>query len=215
MVVLGGSDVVAWNGSWLDAHSLGGAQGLQAVACTTGNFCITVDGEGNAHYYNGRWSSGPGAWGGPSSMSCVSSTFCVATAGGTEEWNGRDWTQPADVDTSGQLDTVSCGSASFCMAGDSVGNILAWNGSSWSVPQPVDPTPPGAPLASNAVTSVSCVGTTFCVAVDSAGRALTFNGSRWSSVSVIDPHTGLVTVSCATTTFCVALDKLGRSLTYR
>ena len=25
----------------------------------------------------------------------------MATAGGTAQWNGQDWSQPADVDTSG------------------------------------------------------------------------------------------------------------------
>jgi hypothetical protein len=214
--VPGGNEVVLWDGlSWVDPQTLGGAQGLQALACANGAFCVTVDGEGDAYFYNGRWSSAVNAWGGPSSISCLSSTFCMATAGGTAQWNGHDWSQPQDVDTSGQLDTVSCTSPSFCVAADSVGNVLTWSGSSWSPPQPVDTAAGGGAVAGNGITAVSCVGPTFCVAVDNGGRALVFDGTTWSKPSDIDGRTGLVTVSCATTTFCLAVDALGRALTYR
>jgi hypothetical protein len=214
MAVPGGDEVVEWNGfGWADAQTLGGAQGLQALACGTGAFCVAVDGVGDAYFYTGSWSSAVNAWGGPSDISCVSFTFCMATIGGTAEWNGQLWSQPDDVDTSGQLDAVSCAGPSFCVAADTSGNILAWNGSSWSVPQPVDPATSGA-VGGNELTSVSCVGSTFCVAVDSGGRALTFDGTTWSKPADIDGTTGLVAVSCATTSFCLAIDHRGRVLTY-
>ena len=216
MAVPGGNEVVRWNGtSWVAAQTLGGAQGLQALACVGNSFCVTVDGEGDAYFYEGNWSSAVNAWGGPNSISCVSPTFCMATAGGTSRWDGRSWTQPQDVDTSGQLDAVSCATASFCVAGDSVGNILAWNGTSWSVPQPVDPGGATQSVGSNALSSVSCVNPTFCIAVDSGGKALSFNGTAWSAPGPIDGGTGLASVSCATTTFCLAVDKQGRVLRYR
>jgi hypothetical protein len=215
VAVPGGNEVVTWNGlQWVDAQTLGGAQGLQAVGCANGAFCVTVDGVGDAYFYDGHWSSAVNAWGGPSSISCINSTFCMATAGGTSEWNGQDWSQPADVDTSGQLDTVSCADTSFCVAADSVGNVLAWNGSTWSPPQAIDPTTSSSTVGSNGITSVSCVSFVFCVAVDSGGRAITFNGRSWSKPADIDGQTGLVSVSCATATFCLALDKLGRVVTY-
>lgn len=146
-----------------------GPRPLATVACGTGTFCIAVDGEGDAYYYVGRWSSGPGLGGGPSAVSCVSPTFCVATVGGTTEWNGQVWSRPSDVDPLGRLDAVSCTSPSFCVAADTVGNVLAWNGSSWSVPQPVDPGAAGAAIAPHGITAVSCIGATFCVAVDDGG----------------------------------------------
>jgi hypothetical protein len=215
MAVPGGNEVVMWNGvSWVGAQTLGGAQGLQAIGCAGAGFCVTVDGIGDAYFYTGRWSSAVNAWGGPNSISCVSSTFCMATQGGTAQWNGHTWSQPQDVDTSGQLDAVSCVSPTFCMAADSVGNILAWNGSSWSVPQPVDPSAAGAPIGSNELVSVSCTSPTFCAAVDSGGRAVTFDGTTWSSPRDIDTRTALTAVSCAAPTFCLAVDKGGRTLTY-
>ena len=216
MAVPGGNEVVRWNGiSWTDAQTLGGAQGLQALACAGGSFCVTVDGEGNAFFYDGRWSSAVNAWGGPTDISCVNSSFCMATLGGTSQWNGSSWPQPQDVDTSGQLEAVSCPNTSFCVATDSVGNVLAWNGTSWSVPQSVDPSAAGAAVGSNELTSVSCAQPTFCIAVDSAGNVVSFGGTTWSVPRDIDGGTGLVSVSCPTTTFCVAVDKLGRVLTYR
>ena len=140
VAIPGGNEVVRWNGSsWTDAQTLGGAQGLQAVGCTGGGFCAAVDGVGNGYFYNGQWSSAVNAWGGPSSISCINPTFCMATTGGTSQWNGGNWSQPVDVDTSGQLDSVSCVSPSFCVAADTVGNVLVWHGSSWSAPELVDP----------------------------------------------------------------------------
>jgi hypothetical protein len=216
MAVPGGNEVVMWNGlSWTDAQTLGGAQGLQAVGCAGGSFCAAVDGVGDGYFYNGQWSSAVNAWGGPSSISCVSPTFCMATTGGTSQWNGGNWSQPADVDTSGQLDTVSCVSPTFCVAADTVGNVLVWHGSSWSAPQSVDPATSGAAIGNNELLGVSCVGLGFCVAVDSGGRVVTFNGTTWSEPVDIDGSIGLTAVSCASTSFCLAVDKLGRVLTYR
>jgi hypothetical protein len=215
MAVPGGNVAVMWNGSsWIDPTTLPGAQGLQALACA-GEFCTTVDGIGDAYFYTGTWSSAVNAWGGPSDISCVSPTFCIATAGGIAQWNGSDWTQPQDVDTSGQLEAVSCVSTTFCVATDSVGDILAWNGSSWSVPQAVDPGTGAGALGSNELVSVSCVGPSFCVAVDSGGRAVTFDGKTWSTPRLIDTRSGLRAVSCATASDCVALDGDGDVLTYR
>jgi hypothetical protein len=215
VAIPGGNDVVTWNGlAWVGAQALGGAQGLQAVGCGSGNFCAAVDGVGDGYFYNGRWSSAVNAWGGPSSISCVNSTFCMATTGGTSEWDGRTWSQPQDVDPSGQLDTVSCPSPSFCVAADTVGNVLDWNGSTWSTPDAVDPSAGDATIGNNEIVGVSCVGQTFCMAVDSGGKALTFTGSGWSKPLDIDGSTGLVAVSCASTSFCLAVDKMGRVLTY-
>jgi hypothetical protein len=103
----------------------------------------------------------------------------------------------------GNLRSVSCPSATFCMAVDQYGNdALTFDGTSWSAPAPV-----GAAAMSDELNSVSCTSATWCVAVDTGGNAYTWDGSRWSSTKLAG--IGLTSVSCASTTFCVAVDGAG------
>jgi hypothetical protein len=132
---------------------------------------------------------------------------------------------PAGAATSigGQLNAVSCASASFCMGvGTSVGGTTtlteSWNGSVWSViPSP------NQSSSANDLAGVSCLSSLDCVAVgtytDSAGDpqgfALIWNGSSWSVVSTSAALGGdissLSSVSCtqATSVFCVAVGFVG------
>jgi hypothetical protein len=215
MATTGVPQIVKWNGStWEGPVSVGSAR-LQSLACATSSFCTSVNGEGDAFKYNGsRWFGTVGAWGGPTGSSCPDPGFCVATeGGGTAMWNGSSWSQPQDQDSQGQLEAVSCTSGSFCVAGDSSGNVISWNGSAWSQPQPVDGgASPGNPPS---VSSISCVGTTFCVAVDNGGRALVFHDGNWTAPGVIGTGKPLTAVSCASTSFCLATDASGAVLAYR
>ena len=122
----------------------------------------------------------------------------VASAGGT-------WSAPTNIDSHSPL-SVSCPSASFCVAVDNNGNAIKYNGSPWSAVSDID-------TVQN-VSSVSCPSASFCVAVDDSGNALTYNGSSWSSPSAIDRSNGLDSVSCPSTSFCVAVDEKGNALTY-
>lgn len=103
--------------------------------------------------------------------------------------------------------SVSCPTATFCVAVDSDGNALTYNGTAWSVPLRVDAD--GSPL-----NSVSCSSSSFCAAVDNNGRAYMFNGTSWSSPGIIDPHGYMRSVSCASASFCVAADTYGYVLTW-
>jgi hypothetical protein len=111
----------------------------------------------------------------------------------------------------GNFRSVSCPTATFCMAVDESGNnALTWNGTSWSRPASIDPGGDRVEL-----TSVSCPTTSFCVAVDTLGRILSWNGRRWSAPRAADPHgAGLESVSCPTARFCVAVDGNGNGLTW-
>ena len=73
----------------------------------------------------------------------------------------------SDVASRGNMRSVSCPSASFCMAVDQYGNdALTFNGSSWSAPVRVGPA-----SMRDELTSVSCSSATWCVAVDTLGHA--------------------------------------------
>jgi hypothetical protein len=148
-----------------------GVHTLNSVSCSSGSFCVAVDGNGNALTFNGSSWSAPTSIDpngqGLSSVSCPTSSFCMAVdgAGNALTYNGRAWSSTS-IDPNGQgLTAVSCASASFCMALDSVGNAVEYG-----------PLPAGGNTGStltllgrlhvttNGVTTrVSCTGATVCV----------------------------------------------------
>jgi serine/threonine protein kinase len=145
---------------------------------------------------------------------------------------------------SSQLTSVSCTSATLCMAVDYHGNVLTYNGSIASAPISIDGTHPlnsisctsptfcavlgtgamtyngsgwSAPTlidGTNYLESISCTSDTFCVAVDGKGNALYYDGSSWSAPVSIDDANELDSISCASSTFCAAVDSVGDALTY-
>ena len=130
-----------------------------------------------------------------------------------------------------ELDDVSCGASTFCVAvGDSynvdnnTGSQIGaqWNGSSWGQIDALTPSPGGATSYLN---GVSCVSVTWCMAVGTVESATTYdpevevwNGAGWGSTT---PPAGgasswgntLTAVSCTSATFCVALDRYNPPLT--
>jgi len=102
---------------------------------------------------------------------------------------------------SNQFSSVSCVSASFCMAVGSYagasnqsGLVSEWNGTAWTLltaPTPsADPDNPNSTV-DNVLDSVSCTSTTFCAAVgdqsgDGEPLAEEWNGSSWSIVATPD-----------------------------
>jgi hypothetical protein len=187
----------SWNGSiWTTQGGLEPSEGIQlaGVSCTSATACTAVGSltEGNgdvttaAERWNGtKWSrqTTPNATGAPNnrltSVSCTSSTFCLATAyevyGGVsyaygESWNGSEWKIQSPESNAGiQFAGVSCTSATLCTAVGSLtetgGNIVtlaySWNGSKWS-----RQTSPDEPTTVNQFASVSCIATA-CTAVGS------------------------------------------------
>ncbi len=125
----------------------------------------------------------------------------------------------------GQINSVSCASATSCIA---VGSYLstsgitdtlseAWNGTSWQKLPTPNPAGDTAPAVSPGLLGVSCPVTGFCEAVgvygDASGTngsilAETWNGQSWTIQSVPSPagatSAGLSAVSCTSATFCEA-----------
>lgn len=115
------------------------------------------------------------------------------------------WSAPVAVDTAPLL-SISCPSASFCVAADARGDAVVYDGGVWSAPTEVD--------GSNQLDSVSCPTASFCVAVDGDGNAVTFDGTAWSVPIDVDPGNSLSSVSCPSASFCVAVDTSGSALSY-
>jgi hypothetical protein len=178
------------------------------------------------------------------SVSCPSPALCMAVgtsdfgfnhirtqlvgpiATFAERWDGSSWTvlpTPA-AGTSPMLASLSCPSATFCVAVGSThtqgrqslegifsnrssrGLVEVWDGSTWSV----RPTPLGA-VRGSALSGVSCVSRRFCIAVGSTGlqiaAAMLWNGSTWRRLTLPLVKWGptLTAVSCAAARSCTAV----------
>jgi hypothetical protein len=150
------------------------------------------------------------------SVSCVSSSFCMAVGIANhalvEEWNGSDWfilPSPSPGSGSGLM-SVSCASTDFCAAVGSYatssggGGTLVdlWNGRAWTrdkVPN----------LGTISLSSVSCSTRAFCaaVALTAGGQpaTVTWDGTDWTPTFYPREFVPLDGVSCASTTFCMAV----------
>jgi hypothetical protein len=136
-----------------------------------------------------------------------------------ESWDGDAWAVQnvvnPDADLGGSLDAVSCVSARFCEAVDSLEPAAErWNGTAWVI-QTI-PTPTGNVFVS--FTGVSCVATNACEAVgvyedssaEGRGRLLAehWNGRAWALQTVPNPAGNtdpeLTGVSCASSGPCEA-----------
>ncbi|MBM3692626.1 MAG: hypothetical protein FJW77_04905 [Actinobacteria bacterium] len=122
------------------------------------------------------------------------------------------------ADQGNYLESVSCVSASFCVAVGTYSNgvddqnlALVWNGSTWA-----SQTTPNVWIQSNKLYGVSCVSASFCVAVGrfDAGSnfetsALHWDGSVWTVETTPNAFAGndnfLRAVSCVSTSYCLAV----------
>ncbi len=145
-----------------------------------------------------------------------------ALAAGFPTWkmaSSPDGTVPG-----GQLQSISCSSASACTAvGASIRpsgstGILAerWNGASWHVQRMPDPSGGTQPVRFPLLFGVSCPAANFCVAVGSyqvgvaaISIAQSWNGKAWKNQSFpVPPGSSsafLTQVSCLSARFCEAL----------
>ncbi len=169
-----------------------------------------------------------------SSVSCVTSTYCMAVGSGflfggayyAELWNGATWspvTLPSTGGAAPSLAQVSCVSASFCVAvgttdlGSSGAATLIeqWNGTAWTIV-------PGTPAATTALLGgVACTSTTYCLAVGLTATSSTsdqllseqWNGTTWTESSLPALPSGTVveplSVSCGSPSSCMAVGLSG------
>ena len=216
-MVQGANQVAFWNGTAFGPPTTLPAQGLEAIGCATPSFCVTIDGLGDAYYFDGSsWSNEANDWGSVAAISCPTTTFCVSVGGGISTWNGQSWTQPQSFGLNAKLTGLTCVSVSFCRAADVIGQVASWNGTTWAASPQVPITgaaPADAPSGASGaagLSGLSCASSTFCVGIDVAGTAHIWNGAVWSSHAA-DPRAALNAVSCATNTDCVAVDQQGRS----
>jgi hypothetical protein len=114
------------------------------VACPSAGLCAIVSGSGLSYR------TGSAAWspietidprGGLDSISCPTSSFCMAAdAGGAVlTWNGSSWSAPRQVipapeQYTGIGTTVDCPDAQFCMVMNADGGYATYTGPGATVP---------------------------------------------------------------------------------
>jgi hypothetical protein len=113
---------------------------IVAISCPDTTHCMIVTEGGDAFVMtNGATPVSGGKTGAAAnsdvlrSVSCASSTFCVAVGsdGYAYRWNGVTWVTSSNLTGGGQLDAVSCSTSNFCLAVDGSGDGYNWTGSVW------------------------------------------------------------------------------------
>jgi hypothetical protein len=221
-----------------------GTGSLGGVSCASGRSCEAVGQYNNnglvvgvaAAFRGSSWSSQstPNPAGATftnlNAISCASASSCeaggdfqiVVTADDpkalAEAWNGTAWqlqhAVAPDSATSNALSSVSCVSASFCIAVgshfDSTGNQAnlaeIWNGTAWRI-QAIPNLKGQFGAVGNALFSVSCVSASFCEAVGTApdgSSAAMWDGNSWTVQLRPGPDVEPQALSCAAVNFCMS-----------
>lgn len=201
---------------------------LRSISCPSASLCVAGDQAGNVLTSTdpggaaGAWIADALGHGGIVSVTCPTTSFCLATTSGgvlttTDPLGGPGAWTFAPVDPGHFLGAASCASASLCAIYDYEGNIVtstdpAGGSATWTV-TPVDPAG-ASPLSS--LSAVSCPTESLCVATDTGGNVFVSDnpGSAspaWSA-SKLDSEP-LYALSCPQASFCAATDRNGDVLT--
>jgi hypothetical protein len=111
--------------------------------------------------------------------------MAVDGVGNAFTWNGAAWSSASSVDVGNYFTSVSCPSASSCVAVDNLGNAFTWSEATWSSATGID--------GGNYLTSVSCATELICVAVDDSGYAVMTTAAATATSSPGAPTIGAVT----------------------
>ncbi len=210
----GGTLAEHWNGTTWAAQATPSRGALMGVSCPTSRSCtavgFTLGLKSLAEHWNGTsWS--PQSAPSPKQLSQLQSVSCrpagdcvaVGTAGSASDlplaeryaagkWSVLPVPDPGPAGSAVELESVSCTSATDCMAVGDYSNAglitdttvaVHWNGASWRIEAAPSPT------RFSVLLSVSCTSAAYCVAVGgtarSAGGAVsplteTWNGITWS-----------------------------------
>ena len=175
-----------------------------------------------------RWSRHrAGTRAGAGLAACVLTAFLTITGAHVALASAPAWKlQPSPNATlpGGELESVSCSSATACTAVGSDLNTAGihvtlaerWNGSTWQRQHTPNPAVDTAPGVRPDLTGVSCPATGFCVAVGAYNLGFTqvtlaegWNGQRWTSQRFPAPagasSAALSQVSCTSARFCEAV----------
>jgi hypothetical protein len=235
----------------LKGSKFGAAVDVQSLACASASACFAVWSNGLLAGDPSSWgaaqleqitlgSSFGSNGGGLNSITCTSASYCVAVgsdghnqplvlAGDPSSWSGAKAKQvtlgKAFGSDGNDLNSITCTSASYCVAVGSDGNnqplVLAGDPSSWSGAQAKQITLGKAFGSDGWLNTVACPSRSYCVAVgiDGNNQPLVLAGdpSSWSGAQAKQITLGkafgsggwLNTVACPSRSYCVAAGNSG------
>jgi hypothetical protein len=207
-------------------------EGIVGVRCPSRTECVAADANGGAVTYNPKTGKlirrhvDPGADGGSLvALACFSTTQCTAVDndGDMGTFQPRTGKQIASAkidvpvglnapsgDSSDQLSSIACPGATFCVAVDTLGNVVTFNPRSRAnaTPTTID--------KGHQLNAIACPSTGRCVLVDSAGQALTGNPHQTSwTTTTLSGASALADVTCLKSGECVAVDSIGDAFATR
>jgi hypothetical protein len=202
-----GSVLIYANGGWSAPSSAGQiGSGGPSLSCVSPTFCVALDGVNKTVYmYEGNGFTSValnGPIGSAGAVSCVGTSFCMATTGaGAYAYDGQTWTPvPAD---STDFYQMTCASSLFCAAygpGNQPDPISVFDGVRW---RSLEFSYSGDP------TAISCPATGECLLVTSTGTSYLFDGASLSPTGAITAGFGAAGLSCAGDSWCQEVDTLG------
>lgn len=205
LVDVAGYEYADVGGSWTHARIDTENGYLLQVACGSRTACVAVGSNGEVANFNGtQWQPlvrSPLADLG--AVSCLG-TFCAMGGGGGDvvTWSSK-WSRASKVGSTA-VTGISCVSASFCMAVNSLGQASTWNGSKWFAPADID-YPYGRGFG-----SVSCATSSVCVITDHTGREILWERGRRPTYRQVDTVGGdLTSIACPSAAQCLAVDAAG------
>ena len=197
-------------GHWSAVDHLLPTQGtLSDVSCASQNWCMAVDSHGNALLWShGQWSTPEKIDGNKAllSVSCSARRTCVAidgdqgpdadgvrSGGRAIRYSAGRWHVPEVVDTSSQMQDVSCSTADRCVIVDDHGRVISRKPGGWRAPA----------VIAQSLGSISCVGPSFCVAGGRTPYVSVHVGGRWKSLPRTPLQTQVLSVACADRRYCL------------
>jgi len=106
----------------------------------------------------------------------------------------RLWGPGLTIETTGAVTSISCPTASFCMAADNGGNVYTYTRGTWSAGQRID--------SDGGLTSISCPTASFCAATSTGSTAYIYSAGTWSASQLVGAN--LTSVSCPAAGSCLA-----------
>lgn len=173
------------DGVWSMPSEINIEDAPRSVSCASESFCVAVGRHEAVIYSSGSWGLPQQIYteGNLQAVSCASSSFCVAVAehftgigppveGQALIYNGLGWSAPAEIPRAPErgwfdVGSVSCASASFCMAGARFeGAAAIFENGAWGAWDSLE--------INGGFSSVSCPSASFCMVVNYAGQAFRY-----------------------------------------